>query len=199
MEICYEYASRNNLDIVLFDAFCFENSDKRTPILPNSYDRHEIVKERNVVYSGIDFMEKYYMKIYQPSACLVYCSLKFLKENNIVFLPRVYFEDNEFHCRIMTLADRIMYIPRMIYQRRCRDDSITMVSFNQRKIQDYLIVINAITELKTLNAGKGWSIVRKINRNLLINLMYICYKNHLYSKNKSFFIQIIKAWIKMLK
>ncbi|MCM1038218.1 MAG: glycosyltransferase [Ruminococcus sp.] len=199
LETCYKYASENNLDIVLFDALNFQDSNERTPILPNFDDRHEAVKERNAIYSGIDFMKKYYMEIYEPSACFVYCSLAFLKENNVKFLPRVYFEDNEFHCRIMTLANRVMYIPRMFYQRRCRNDSITMVSFNQRKIKDYLEVINAITELKTLNDGKGWCIVRKINQSLLIDLMYVCYKNHLYSQNKTFLIQIIKAWIKMLK
>ena len=199
LETCYNYASKNELDILLFDAFNFEDSYERRPIIPNTDDRREIISNREEVMTGIDFMEKYDSQQYGPSACFVYCSLEFLRKNNVQFLPRVYFEDNEFHCRIMLLADRVMYIPRMFYQRRCRGNSITGTDFDLRKAKDHLEVINAITELKPLNGCKGWHVVRRINRNLLTYVAVISYKNHLYAKDKKLFSQIFKAWVKMMK
>lgn len=199
LETCYDYASQNELDIVLFDAYNFVDSNERIPIVPNVDDRHNIIKERDEVFSGIQFLEKYYEQIYEPSACFVYCSAKFLRKNNVWFLSRVYFEDNEFHCRIMTLADRIMYIPRMFYQRRCRGDSITGTEFCLRKAKDHIEVVNAITGLKTLNEGKAWHVIRKINLNLLKYVAYECYKSHLYIKDKWLLMKIIGAGLKMVK
>ena len=198
LEVCYHYATRNRLDVVLFDANNFENTDERNPIIPNADDRHNVIEERDEVFSGIYFLEKYYNKTYEPSACFVYCSLNFLRRNNIYFLPRVYFEDNEFHCKIMILADRIMYIPRMFYQRRCRSESITGTVFDLRKANDHIEVVNAITALKTCNYGKGWHIVKKINIELLKYVAYVCYTNHLYIKDKSLLPKILKARLRMM-
>ena len=199
LETCYEYAKSNKLDIVLFDAFNFINSAAREPVLPNLDDRHEIIQEREEIFSGISFLEKYSLTVYEPSSCFIYCSLEFLLKNDVEFLTGVYFEDNEFYCKVMTLADRVMYIPRMFYQRRCRDNSITGTEFDLKKIRDHIAIVNAISDLKRLNDGRGWHIVRKINFNLLKYIIYMCYANHLYRQDIKLFGQIFKAWLKLIK
>lgn len=198
LETCYEFASKNALDIVLFDAVNFMDLPSHKLIYPNPHDRHEIISERQEVFSGINFLEKYYPKLYEPEAWLVYCSLKFIKKNGIKFLPKVYYEDNEFYCRIMSLADKVMYIPQMFYQRRCRENSITGSKFDIKKAQDYIHVVRAITDLRQLNNGKGWSILRKIDLNLLTHVAYMCAKNDLYNKEKRLSTWILETEIMIL-
>lgn len=197
LEICYKYASKYKLDIVLFDAINFEDSDERKEIHPNPYDRREIIKEKNQIFSGLFFLNMYYKKSYVPASCFVYCSFKFLKENKVKFLPKVYFEDNEFYCRIMTLANRIMYIPRIFYQRRCRNTSITGTNFDLRKAIDHIDVINKITELKNLSDGKGWYVVKRINLILLKHVAKVCHDNSLYNEDIYLSKRILKAWMKI--
>lgn len=200
LETCYRYAEENRLDVFLFDALTFEDTKNGRIIYPKDYDRHEMYRGGDAVCSGIDFIGECYQRgIYQPPAWLVYCLRSFLKKNDVQFLPRVYFEDNEFHCHIMMLAERVLYLPERFYQRRCRDTSITGTSFDLRKAKDYLTVINAITDLKKLNFSKGWHCIRKINKGRLNDLAHICYGEQLYQKDIGLVIQILKAWIRMVR
>lgn len=200
LQTCYQCAEGNKLDVLLFDALAFEDTEEGRITRPKAYDRREMSKDWNAVCSGIDFIGACYRRgIYQPSACLVYCSLKFLKKNNVQFLHRVYFEDNEFHCRIMMLAERVMYIPKRFYQRRCLNTSIMGTSFDLRKAKDYLTVVNAITDLRKLDHGKGWKCIREINKGRLSELAHICYGNQLFNRDISLIIQILKAWVRMVR
>lgn len=197
LEECYECASKNNLDIVFFDALEFEDSLERSPIEPNYSDRKEIITEREEVFSGVYFLEKYYKKSYAPMSCLIYYDADFLSQNDILFMPDVYFEDNEFYCKVMTIAERIMYLPRMFYQYRCRKSSITGTDFNLRKARDHIKVVSAIADLKDLNEGKGWHIVRKISLDLLKYVAEMCYKNSLYCLDGQTCEVIFCTWMKI--
>lgn len=197
LETCYECASKNKLDIVLFDALEFEDSIERKLVEPNNCDRHDLIKERKEVFSGAYFLEKYYRKSYIPVPWSMYCSTIFLKENDIWFLTGVYFEDNEFYCRVMMLAKRIMYIPKMFYRYRCRKDSTTGSEFNLRKADDHIEVVSAIAELKTLNGGDGWHIVKKIGMGLLLYVANVCYDKKLYDKDGGLPERIMNTWAKI--
>ena len=194
LESCYECASKNKLDIVLFDALEFEDCIEKKVIKPNNCDRHEIIKERMEVFSGIFFLEKYYRKSYNPVPWSMYSSAAFIKDNDIRFLTGVYFEDNEFYCRMMTLAKRVMYIPQMFYQYRCRKDSTTGSGFDLRKARDHIEVINAMAELKTLNREKGWHAIKEISLSMLLYVTKVCYENSLYDKEYSLFAKILDTW-----
>lgn len=197
LERCYDCAVKNKLDIVMFDAFSFEDSSERKAIKPNYDDRHEIIKERNEVFSGISFLKRYCQSTYSPSACLLYCSADFLKRNDIWFLPRCFFEDNEFYCRVMTLAKRVMYIPQMFYQYRCRSSSITQTEFDLKKARDHIDVVSAIADLRTLYEGKGWPAVKQISFKLLQYAAHMCHTNGLYREDAMLPERILKVWIKI--
>lgn len=197
LEQCYECAAKNKLDIVMFDALEVEDTIERKPIEPNYNDRRDIIREGEEVFSGIFFLEKYYQKTYNPCTCFVYCSADFLRKNNIWFLSGVYFEDNEFYCRIMTLAERVMYIPQMFYRCRCRESSTTRVYFDSRKAHDHIEVIGAIADLKSLHEGKGWDVLKKISMNLLCYVASVCHTNKLYYEDQSLARQILETWTKI--
>lgn len=197
LEVCYKCASENTLDVVLFDAFAFEDSAEKLPVEPNPYDRHETI-ESNVVFAGVDLMKKYYQEKYVSSACLIYCSLSFLRRHRIEFLRDVYFEDNEFHCKIMILAKRVMYIPRMFYQRRCRNDSIMGTSYSLKKAEDHLSVINQIADLRNLNNGDGKNIIKKICLNSLMYLAKLCNENDIFRQKKGLSKQIFNLELALI-
>lgn len=197
LESCYRCASKNKLNIVLMDALVFEDSAERKTIEPNDCDRHEIIKEREEIFSGIYFLEEYYRKSYNPMSQLMYCSATFLKENNIWFQTGVYFEDHGFFCKAMILADRIMYMPEMFYQYRCRKDSITGSKFDLQKAKDHIEVISELDNLRSLRDGKGWHVIKKISLNMLLYVANVCYDNHLYDNDRELYIQIFNAWMKI--
>lgn len=191
---CYERASSNNLDMVFFDAYNFVDNQKREAILPNFDDRKSIIKEREEIFSGIYFFENYAKTIYEPACCFIYFSMDFIKRYNFKFLPNVYFEDNEFYCKALKYANKIMYIPEMFYQRRCRKDSITGSNFNIRKAKDLLYVINRITELREPNFEGAWINIKEINKSLLQYLAMECKNNDIYINNPKLSLEILNAY-----
>lgn len=197
LEKCYEYASRNKLDLVSFDALEFEESVERKPLKPNYSDRHKIIEEREEVFSGIYFLEKYHQVSYTPQIWNIYYSAAFIKKNNIRFLTGVIFEDNEFYCRTMILAERVMYIPEMFYQYRCRKDSVTGTDMDLQKVRDHIEVIRAMTDLKSLKDGKGWNVIRKISLNLLRYVAGVCHNSKLYDEDNQLPEQILDTWGKI--
>lgn len=199
LETCYRCAEENQLDVVLFDALEFEDTKAGRITNLKSYDRHEMSSEWSTVCKGIDFiMASFKRQIFQVSCCLVYCSRKFLQENNIWFLPRECYEDNVFHCHIMMLADYVMYLPKTFYQRRCWPTSMTAAEFDLGKARDYLKATNAITDLKKLDREK-WRRIRKINLYRLRSLVNECYGKHLYHKDIRLVWQILRAWMRMVR
>lgn len=143
METCYHYAKSNALDILMFDAKIFGVLEHRE----NAYDRSHIIEESDIVLTGEEFACKYWLKTFSPSACLVYMSLDFLKKNNLNFIPDIYYEDNEFYCKIMLLAARVMYIPYALYRRRCREHSITTSAFSVKHARDFLYMIQMVDKI----------------------------------------------------
>lgn len=197
LEACYTCAEKNDLDIVMFDAIAFQESPERIAVECKAYNRKDIVEETGEVFSGLSFLEKYYGEVFTTSAWLTYCSGDFLKRNQIRFLPNVYYEDNEFHCRIMLYADRVMYIPERFYRRRYRDDSITGKPFDLRRAKDYLKVIDATRDLQAAKGGKGKNIIEQIVHAFLIDLADRCDKYNLYHQGNQLSEQILNMWIKM--
>lgn len=143
METCYHYAKKNNVDVVMFDADVFG----KMAVVKNAYDRADVIKEQYVIMSGEEYAQKYWLHSFCPSACLIYTSAKFLKTYDYRFIPRIYYEDNEFHCKVIPSA-KLMYLPQMLYRRRYRNDSITISEFDQRHAKDYLKMIQLIDEQK---------------------------------------------------
>ena len=114
IETCYQCAKDNNLDVVMFDAETFGDTKYET----GYYDRTGIIADQEVVLKGEIFAKRYWLKSFVPSACLLYISSQFIKRYDLKFIPGIYYEDNEFYCRTIPLAERVMYIPQFLYRRQ---------------------------------------------------------------------------------
>lgn len=144
MDTCYRYAKEYQLDMLMFDADTFGDIAHGS----EAYDRSKLIEEQEIVMCGEEYAQKYWLKNFYPTACLIYTDTRFLKRNGLKFLPGVYYEDNEFHCKAIPLANRIMYIPQALYRRRYREASITTSAYDIRHARDFLYVIKAVDKQK---------------------------------------------------
>lgn len=172
MEICYHYAKTNNVEIVMFDADIFGDIESIT----NVYDRKGIIDEQYVAMSGEEYAKKYWLQKFCPSPGLIYTSLKFLKKYNFKFIPRIYYEDNEFYCKIIPLA-KVVYLPQILYRRRYRENSTMTSAFDLCHAKDYLNMIQLIDEQK--NSEGIENIISEIQRKWLASLLRLCIGNNL--------------------
>jgi glycosyltransferase involved in cell wall biosynthesis len=158
MEMCYSHANKYNLDMVMFDAVTFGNIEFET----GYYDRSRLIDEQYIVFDGISYANKYWLKRFYPSACLIYTSAKFIKEYNLKFTPRIFYEDNIFHLKMIPLAKRIMYIPQAFYKRRYRENSIMTQYFDLRHGRDFLEMIKIADSQGQVDEVKNVTNVWKI-------------------------------------
>ena len=175
MEVCYQCAKANQLDIVMFDAEVFGEIE----VNKASYDRTELIRDHWQVLKGEEFANRYWLNAFYPSACLIYSSADFLRKNHISFMRRIYYEDNEFHCKVLPLAERVMYIPRALYQRRCREASIVMSPFDRRHAIDYLQMIQAIGRQQHSSNMEG--VIHGLLLEFLGQLLQRCRETHILS------------------
>ncbi len=145
IEICYNHAERYDLDVVLFDAKVIVDGKMPDGFEIDSFDRRGIIKDIQKVYSGKEFL-KQYMDFYPDtvSPCMMYISKDFLKRNKIYFLEGVFYEDEEFRFNLMLRAKRIMYIPRLFYNRRYRCDSTMTSGYSEEGHRDFTSVISGM-------------------------------------------------------
>lgn len=180
LEKCYESAEQHELDVVMFDAMIYGDIDGTSA---NPYDRSQIIERSYQPMSGEQFIKDYFEKIYCPSACLVYIRLDFLKDNQISFLPHVFYEDNLFYCRIMLAAEKVLYIPKEFYKRQYRAESITKSFFDRIHMQDMLVIAREINILECND------IIRPILHEKAWDLMRIAFdsavKNHLFENENT--------------
>lgn len=175
METCYTYASENRLDFLMFDSEIFGDIFGKK----NFYNREKIIEDKEKVLSGADFSNKYWLKTFCPSACLIYLSAKFIKENNLYFMSKVWYEDEEYHCKIMSMAKRIMYIPDALYMRRYRENSITS---SQYKVEDFLCIIKAVSCIPREKSME--EIMHTMEINKLVGLLNKCKANQVSLKGQ---------------
>lgn len=176
MEICYQCAIKYKLDVVMFDAQIFgEMSGNRKA----AYDRRAVITDKEMVISGKKFADKYWLNAYCPTAWAHYFSAIFLKKYNLRFLEGMYYEDDEFHYKMLPLAERVMYIPQLLYRRRFREGSITLSKFDSRHAKDYLKMIQAIN--KQNHDISVRYVIQEGEYRHLHELFILCQKNNLLS------------------
>lgn len=173
MAVCYQYCNDYQLDIAMFDAEIFGMIKG----IRNPYDRTCIITDQNTVISGENFANKYWWNTLCPSACLLYISACFIRKNKLMFLPNIYYEDNDFYCKAIPLAKRIMYVPEFLYRRRYREGSITVSPFNLRCAKDRLKMIQAIN--KQRHSSGMQAIMKYLKINFLDSLLVECKKSNL--------------------
>lgn len=124
LEILYNKAEKDNLDVLQFVAYTFED-DKRQLIWGRDSD-YCYTGQYDGVYKGIRALQLFADNgdIY-PSCCLMLTRLDTIKENNLSFYEGIIHEDNLFHWELLSISERVSVLNQPLYCRRYRAGSIT--------------------------------------------------------------------------
>ncbi len=132
---------QNKTDIILFDADCIDENEKKITCKYNFI--HEGLKE-NKIYSGeeIIFYQLTKKHDYLTTVWLGVYKAEFLKQNGLFFEVGLLHEDELWTPKVLLSANRIIYINKIIYSYRIRNNSIMRDgNKNNRKHIEALIYI----------------------------------------------------------
>lgn len=93
----------------------------------------------NVVMNGFDSLKKLFPNGYQMSACMAAYRRSFLEGAGIDFIKDILYEDRFFSLRVITEAEKVVYITDKLYIRRFRASSIIMSPASRKKIRDVML------------------------------------------------------------
>lgn len=140
LEELYAKASREQLDIIYFDASTFFDDDELNDgfqVYSKTYAR---TRAYDQVYTGPElFLAMRNDKAYQPSACLQMLRRAFLLEKGLSFHVGIIHEDNGFTFASMLQAERVSHVQEAFFHRRMRRDSIMTSSVAFKNAYGYFV------------------------------------------------------------
>lgn len=121
LEVLYEEAEKNDLDILMFSAECFsDEEDVQYDV--DAYKRTVALHEPK---SGNELFEKLYLsKEYFASIPMRFYKCDFLRKGKYVFPEKIIHEDEAYGFLSLIEAERAECIPEQFYKRRFRKGSI---------------------------------------------------------------------------
>jgi glycosyltransferase involved in cell wall biosynthesis len=142
LQMCYEYAERNNADFIFFDGDTFSEKG----VLRTSWNtkRTDLLKE-NIKYEGNDLLN--IMLDTNKHNCVVwllFINHQYLNKINLKFYPGIIHED-ELFTTILTLQSNSIYcIKQSLVRHRIRNASTMGQYFTKRNLDCYLTVIDEL-------------------------------------------------------
>lgn len=143
-----DYLSLNTVDVVkkqlsqsLPDALLFDAAIHCEEGIVSKHNYNRIISHlARVQMSGWEFFLNSYPESYIVSACFLVYKKSKLDSEGILFPEGIYYEDNYFSFAFLVTAEKVIYISEKLYQRRCRENSITTSEYSERKFVDYIKV-----------------------------------------------------------
>lgn len=150
----------------------------------------------NIVMSGFDSLKKLFPDGYQMSAVMAAYRSSFLKENHIDFIKDILYEDRYFSLRVITEAQKAVYITDKLYIRRFRKSSICTSPASRKKIRD--VLYGHKKEWEYIRNNKRWNSENKLTQYYAIRSAVMAYQTDVSSEEmpdlreeymKSFFME----------
>lgn len=136
----YNKAETNDLDLLLFSAETFYETEELRKRLMKQDDYYYRKGYLNFVSAGNELLElQVKSNQFRSSACMQMFSVDLLRNNNIEFYSGILHEDELFSPLVMAKAQRAMCIEDRFYLRRMRDDSIMTKAYTHRNFEGYFI------------------------------------------------------------
>lgn len=125
LELSLKTISEKKLEIVLFDASSFYDSNKLASDHDSYVDYYERSFQYDEVLPGTELMSR--MKNndeYRVSPCLYVTNKSVIEKNNLTFIPGIIHEDNAFTFELMNCVTRASHINQSLYRRRVHSGSV---------------------------------------------------------------------------
>lgn len=186
IELCVKYAIVNDADLITYNFKAFEDGIKLSPQL----DLPD-VDNLKVLEQGENYFNQ------QHFAWLKFIRTDLLKSRNLYFPVGLYYEDWPFHWELGLIANKKIHIPAELLLYRQRKTSITGSS--GKKLLDlfkvHSLVLNLLEQYKAVSLKEKfankvkmsqWSILTRIDKNLLVQALSDAKKIDKILKNKNY-------------
>lgn len=180
LQACYDIVQKHKVEAVTFDGYDFKEQEDKEKILKGGYfDRSK--KLRAGIYSGQKFLEEEVFK----KAIVVSAPLYLVKRERLLQVPfekGMLHEDVLFHYKLLPLLSSIYYLPRKLYQRRLRKDSIVHAIPTLKSLESYQRIIISLEEIYATAAVGQKKLYRKIVAKNMLQVGKVA-KRYLLSKH----------------
>lgn len=145
MEILYEKAEENDLDMVFFNADSFlDEDDQQSAILQRKARGYLDYYKRNGDYNGVMKGKDLFCKMHskgehRSSVCIQFIKRKFCLLKNLFFYEGILQEDNLYTLKAILCAERTMFIPQTFFHRRVRANSIMTQPQGYKNFYGYFV------------------------------------------------------------
>jgi len=186
IKLCVKYAIVNDADLITYDFNAFEDGIKLSP----QSDLSD-VDNFKVLEQGEDYFNQ------QHFAWLKFIRADLLKSKKLYFPVGLYYEDWPFHWELGLVANKKIHIPAELLLYRQRKTSITGSS--GKKLLDLFkihgLVLNLLEKYKAVSLKEKfankvkmsqWSILTRIDQNLLVQALNDAKKIDKVLKNKNY-------------
>lgn len=164
LELCYNYAKRNNADLCLFDAEIFYEQDANK--IPWDYKRSLILEENHKYNGELLFSYLIDKQKHRAVVWLQFTKWKFLKSINLYFYKGIIHEDELFTPQLFLQTENIYYMNKCLLKHRVRKSSIVGSGYSKRNLDCYLTVIDELFKFQDS------PIIRKFAKYTLSKVFY---------------------------
>lgn len=148
LETLYQYAEKDDLDVVYFEADSFYETKEIEEAFPQFLTLYHRHKDYNGVYDGKSlYIQMENAGDIKMSVGLQFTRRQFLLDNNIKFGMERYFEDNLYTVQVMIKAGKARCVRDNLYLRRVRANSTMTTSENKMRFECYLEVITGLMKI----------------------------------------------------
>ena len=142
LQLCYDYAERNNADFIFFDGGSFSEEG----VVRNTWNttRTHLVEE-NIPYEGNNLLNLMLdTRTHNCVVWLLFIRRIFLENTKITFYPGIIHEDELFTTILALKSDNIYCLKQSIVKHRVRDASTMGQRYTKRNLNCYLTVIDEL-------------------------------------------------------
>ena len=182
-------AINNSLDILMSKVATIDDTDVQKGKIPH----YSQIKSISEVMTG----KEGFLLYYNSDESYVFKNLfkrSFLKQEKLIFIENVYFEDVAFTIHSYIKAKRFMAIDCIHYIYRRNDTSI-MSTMNIKKLKDMNTIIEYLIQLKTeslLSVDEKNKLTKCIFACFSVVLWYLSHYTSLYPQRKDVFVDLKK-------
>lgn len=167
LELLYEKASKEYLDVLKFSAYSFTDGFEDFRWGPE----YKYKVSYPEVMSGEQALSRFLENNdYSPSCCLIFSRRETIENNGIRFFEGIIHEDNLFHYQLMTVSRRVAVLNQPLYYRRVRAGSISKTPDYLNKHRSWCTIVKE-SELFNKAHGAGTNLISSIGFQTLMRLM----------------------------
>lgn len=187
-------AVEENVDVLYYASDIVKETSVK--ISEEEYARDS--ESANVVMNGFDSLRRLFPAYYQMSACMAVYRRGFLEGVSIEFIKDILYEDRFFSLRVITEAEKVVYITDKLYIRRFRASSITMSPASQKKIQD--VIYGHRREWEYIQNNEKWENEKSLTQYFVLCGAIMAYQEDVSSEEmqeqrEEYLAAFFKEWL----